>query len=62
MMDEINPNADEYLEQRARRGDRLAFERAMAKVPDVDVNEAPVNSIRKETTPTSDQNGEARTS
>ena len=28
-------HAEEYLEQRARRGNRAAFERAMSKVPDV---------------------------
>jgi hypothetical protein len=28
--------AEEYLEQRARRGSRVAFERAMSKVPDVE--------------------------
>ena len=27
--------SDDYLEQRARRGSREAFERALAKVPDV---------------------------
>ncbi len=39
-------NAEEYLEQRARRGNRVAFERAMAKVPDVE--EAMVSAIHEE--------------
>ena len=29
-------SAEEYIQERARRGDRAAFEHAMAKVPDVE--------------------------
>ena len=45
-VEDINLNADEYLDQRARRGNRVAFERAMLKVPDTDENLA--SSIRED--------------